>query len=95
MGLGLGGKEACQHVVSFLIGATLTTALLVFLGSDRLGVGLSTISSSWGSTRTQLPALAGTGSPPAQVANNTPAPAAGGAAAPTAATHGQEVRPPV
>ena len=61
MGLGLGGKDKeachCQHVVSFLIGAALPTALLVLLASDRLGEGLSTISSSWGSTRTQLPAL--------------------------------------
>ncbi|PUZ53261.1 hypothetical protein GQ55_5G038900 [Panicum hallii var. hallii] len=84
MGMGLGGKEACQHVVSFLIGAALPTALLVLLASDRLGEGLSTISSSWGRTPTQLPALAG--SPPSQVGNSTPA---AGGAAPTA-THGQE-----
>ncbi|TVT97267.1 hypothetical protein EJB05_57491, partial [Eragrostis curvula] len=46
MGLGFGGKEG-SHVVSFLLGAALPTALLFFLASDRLGEGLSSISVSW------------------------------------------------
>ncbi|RCV28782.1 hypothetical protein SEVIR_5G436700v4 [Setaria viridis] len=85
MGLGLGGKEACQHVVFFLVGAALPTALLVLLASDRLGEGLSTISSSWGPTPTQLPASA-VGGPPAQGGNTT---LSAGGAAPTA-THAQQ-----
>ncbi|CAL4959730.1 unnamed protein product [Urochloa decumbens] len=81
--MGLGGKEACQQVVSFLVGATLPTALLVLLASDRLGDGLSAISTSWGPTPAhQLQAAAASGSP----ASNLSA----GSAAPAAVTHGQQ-----
>ena len=41
------GKEG-GHLVSFLLGAAIPTALLFFLASDRLGEGLSRISLSWG-----------------------------------------------
>ncbi|XP_062208712.1 uncharacterized protein At4g15970-like [Phragmites australis] len=43
MRLGLGSL----HAVSFLLGAALPTALLFFLASDRLGEGVSSISTSW------------------------------------------------
>jgi hypothetical protein len=42
-----GSSKQSGHAVSFLLGAALPTALLFFLASDRLGEGLSTISSSW------------------------------------------------
>jgi hypothetical protein len=47
--MGFSGKHQQQssHAVSFLLGAALPTALLFFLASDRLGVSLPTISSSW------------------------------------------------
>ncbi|CAO1947064.1 unnamed protein product [Urochloa humidicola] len=83
MGVGLGGKEACQHVVSFLVGAALPTALLVLLASDRLGEGLSTISSSWGTTPTHHLQAPAAGGPSAQAGSNLST----GDAAPTAATH--------
>ncbi|CAL4953004.1 unnamed protein product [Urochloa decumbens] len=83
MGPGLGGKEACQHVASFLVGAALPTALLVLLASDRLGEGLSAISSSWGPTpTTKMPAPTAGG----PLASNLSA----GSAAPAAVTHGQQ-----
>lgn len=49
-----GNKDAASyHVLSFLLGAALPTALLFYLASDRVGEGLSSISpSSWGSSRT-------------------------------------------
>nr|CAB3479272.1 unnamed protein product [Digitaria exilis] len=88
--MGLQGKEACQHVVSFLVGAALPTALLVLLASDRLGDGLSTISGSWGSTAgIQRPPLAG--SPPLAHQEGNTTSAGGGAPTPTTAHgHGQE-----
>jgi hypothetical protein len=50
---GQGKDAASYHVLSFLLGAALPTALLFYLASDRLGEGLSSISpSSWGSSRT-------------------------------------------
>nr|CAB3475260.1 unnamed protein product [Digitaria exilis] len=84
------GKEACQHVVSFLVGAALPTALLVLLASDRLGDGLSTISSSWGSTAgIQRPPMAG--SPPLAHQEGNTTSAGGRAPTPTTAHgHGQE-----
>ncbi|TVU36011.1 hypothetical protein EJB05_17921, partial [Eragrostis curvula] len=50
MGFGVGAKErsSSRHLVSFLLGAALPTALLFFLTSDRLSEGLSGISCSWG-----------------------------------------------
>ncbi|KAL6840414.1 hypothetical protein ACP4OV_030224 [Aristida adscensionis] len=55
--LGFGGKEGSSHMLSFLLGAALPTALLFFLASDRLADGVSSISTSWGrSSGTQLPA---------------------------------------
>ncbi|KAF8648597.1 hypothetical protein HU200_064641 [Digitaria exilis] len=60
MGLGFGRKESGSNVASFLLGAALPTALLIFLASDRLGEGLSSVSRSWGSAgRTQLPSADG------------------------------------
>ncbi|KAL6616620.1 hypothetical protein ACP70R_038890 [Stipagrostis hirtigluma subsp. patula] len=54
-------------MVSFLIGAALTTAVLFFLtSSDHLSEGVSSISASWGTTGTRLPAVSGT---TAQVTN--------------------------
>jgi hypothetical protein len=99
MGLGVGGgKDACQHVVSFLVGAALPTALLILLASDRLGEGLSTISSSWGATApTQLPPAPAAGDPPPQGDTNTTLSTGGGGvsgAAPNNATHGQQVLRP-
>ncbi|KAK3162857.1 hypothetical protein QOZ80_1BG0094630 [Eleusine coracana subsp. coracana] len=49
------GKEG-SHVVSFLLGAALPTALLFFVASDRLGEGLSSISISWGNGTVLPPA---------------------------------------
>ncbi|XP_062208709.1 uncharacterized protein At4g15970-like [Phragmites australis] len=45
--------QSFSHVVSFLLGAALPTALLFFLASDRLGEGLCSISSSWGNGTAQ------------------------------------------
>ncbi|RLN03811.1 uncharacterized protein C2845_PM13G17550 [Panicum miliaceum] len=49
MGPGFVGGKMQQggHAVSFLLGAALPTALLFLLAFDRLGEGLSTISTSW------------------------------------------------
>ncbi|KAG2602976.1 uncharacterized protein At1g28695-like [Panicum virgatum] len=68
MGPGFVGGKLQQggHAVSFLLGAALPTALLFFLASDRLGEGLSTISTSWrgnGTTTASLQADA----PPADI----------------------------
>ncbi|GJM92049.1 hypothetical protein PR202_ga08476 [Eleusine coracana subsp. coracana] len=49
MGLGVAAKEgSTSHIVSFLLGAALPTAVLFFLASHRLGEGLPGISSRWG-----------------------------------------------
>ncbi|CAO2167543.1 unnamed protein product [Urochloa humidicola] len=80
MGSGFGGNGKPQqlagiHAVSFLLGAALPTALLFFLASDRLGEGLSTISTSWrGNSATTVSQVG--------AANNTLA-AGGDRAAPT------------
>jgi hypothetical protein len=80
MGLGFGGKkEGSCHVMSFLLGAALPTALLLFVvASDRLGHGLSGISVSWGNGTVVLPPAGGT---PAHQKPSTPT--GDGAAAPT------------
>ena len=53
MGFG-GGKELMgSHLASFLLGAALPTAFLFFLASDRFGEGLSSISTTCGSSGTR------------------------------------------
>ncbi|KAF8755690.1 hypothetical protein HU200_011157 [Digitaria exilis] len=56
--LGFASKEVSSHGVSFLLGAALPTALLIFLASDRLGDGLSTTISSSQGNGAVLPAAA-------------------------------------
>jgi hypothetical protein len=77
MGLGFGRKEGSSHVMSFLLGAALPTALLLFVvASDRLGDGLSGISVRWGNGTVVLPP---TGTPAHQKATTR----TGDGAAPT------------
>jgi hypothetical protein len=97
MGAGLFGGSSKQsgHAVSFLLGAALPTALLFFLASDRLGEGLSTISSSWrgnGSISTaQQPAAAKPATTDAHALSATAA-AAAASDARAAPTQDHEVR---
>ncbi|KAJ1286853.1 hypothetical protein BS78_03G384000 [Paspalum vaginatum] len=65
MGPGFGGKQGGSHAVSFLLGAALPTALLFFLASDRLGEGLSSISTSWRGKGTAAALQAAAGKPAA------------------------------
>jgi hypothetical protein len=75
MGPGFVGGKLQQggHAVSFLLGAALPTALLFLLASDRLGEGLSTISTSWRGNGTTTAALQVADTPTA--ADDRPAPA--------------------
>jgi hypothetical protein len=71
MGLGFGGrKEVSCHVMSFLLGAAMPTALLLFMvASDRLGDGLSSSPVSWGNGTVVLPPA---GFTPAHQKDSTP-----------------------